>query len=68
MQKQTNDERPGMSFIDRYMPDASAEEREAALERLQRLARVLVRIEERLAREWYEKWIRSNRDGAVKLK
>lgn len=57
--------KPSDIFLDRYMPEASAEEREAALDRLRRLARVLVRIEKRLARERYETWIREKGDGAV---
>jgi hypothetical protein len=50
-------ERPyqlGDRILDRYMPNATAEEREAARQNLRRLARVLIGIEDRLAREWYE--------------
>jgi hypothetical protein len=50
MPKQPNP-RPGDLFIDRYMPGASAEEREAAYTNVRRLIAVLVRIDERLRRE-----------------
>jgi len=38
---------PGDSIIDRYLPDASAEEREEARENLRRLARFLIGVHER---------------------
>ena len=50
--------RPGDLIIDRYMPNASDAEREEARENLRLLAGVLMRIEDRLAQEWYEKRIR----------
>jgi hypothetical protein len=43
--------RPGELFIDRYMPNATEAEREEALKNLQDLIAILVRIDERLARE-----------------
>lgn len=46
-----NDPRPGDLFIDRYMPGASAEEREEAYQNVRQLITVLVRINERLRRE-----------------
>jgi hypothetical protein len=57
--------RPGDLILNRYMPSATEEVREEARENLRRLARVLLRIEERLAREWYEKQIRES--GGVKV-
>ncbi len=50
MQK-NNTSRPGDIFIDRYMPGASQEEREAAYQNVERLIAVLVRINDRLERE-----------------
>ena len=49
MQKGTD--RPGDAFIDRYMPGASAEEREEAYANLESLIEVLSQIDDRLARE-----------------
>ena len=57
--------RPGDLILNRYMPNATEEVRDEARENLRRLARVLLRIEERLAREWYEKQIRGS--GGVKV-
>jgi hypothetical protein len=57
--------RAGDLILDRYMPNATEEVREEARENLRRLAHVLLRIEERLAREWYEKQIRVS--GGVKV-
>ena len=42
---------PGMGIINRYMPDASPEEKEAALWNLKRLVGVLVKIDDRLKSE-----------------
>jgi cbb3-type cytochrome oxidase cytochrome c subunit len=42
------------------MPNASAEEREQALDSLTRLAPILMRIEDRLARQWHEQQIRDS--------
>jgi len=55
----------GDLIINRYMPNATEEERKDARENLRRFARVLLRIEERLAREWYEKQIRESGDVKV---
>lgn len=43
--------RPGEAILDRYCPDLSTTEREAALERLHGLARLLIRIAKRLDME-----------------
>ena len=39
---------PGDIILDRYLPNAAGEEREAARENLRRLARLLIRVHERL--------------------
>jgi len=57
--------RPGDLILNRYMLNATEAEREDARENLKRLARVLMRIEARLAREWYEYQIRESGAGAV---
>ena len=54
MPKQS-DTRPGDVFIDRYMPGASAEEREEAYQNVRQLVAVLVRINNRLRREAQER-------------
>ena len=66
MDTSQRDHRPGDLIIDRYMPNASEDEREAARESLRRLARILIRIEDRLAQEWYERRTREPGEGAVK--
>lgn len=50
MQKQC-DKRPEDDFIDRYMPGASEEERENARVTLNRVIKVLIQVDDRLARE-----------------
>jgi hypothetical protein len=40
---------PGDIILDRYFPNATSEEREAARENLRRFARLLIRVHERLA-------------------
>lgn len=57
--------RPGDLILNRYMRDASAEEREAARERLRCLARILIRIEERIAHDIFSPTIR--KDGLEAL-
>ena len=42
---------PGDIILDRYMPNASLEKREAARERLKRLAALIVRVHKRLLNE-----------------
>lgn len=49
--KSSRPDRPGWLFIDRYMPDATPEEQEAAYENLKGLAHTLFLIDERLAQE-----------------
>jgi len=41
--------RPGDIILNKYLPNASPEEREAARENLKRLARLLIRVHERPA-------------------
>ena len=43
--------KPGDIILDRYLPHATAEEREAARENLRRLARLILRVQARLARD-----------------
>ena len=45
---------PEDRIIERYMPDASPEEKAEARENLHRLAKVLMRIEDRMPLEWWE--------------
>jgi hypothetical protein len=45
------DPRPGFLLIERYMPDASADEREEAYASLREYIGILMRIEERVKRE-----------------
>ncbi len=47
--KSPRPDRSGWLFIDRYMPEATPEEQEAAYENLRGLAELLLRIDERLA-------------------
>ena len=56
---------PGDIILDRAMPNATQEEREAARENLRRLARLLIRVHERLAREKEESVIRTNGEPAL---
>lgn len=54
---------PELRIVNRYMPNATAEQREEAMANLRQLAQLLVRVENRLAREWYAQRIRDS--GAV---
>ena len=56
---------PADRIINRRMPNATAEEFEEARENLRKLARVILRIDERQAQEWHEKWIREA--GEIKV-
>ena len=56
--------RPGDLILDRYMPNATPEEREAAHETLRRLARFVLRVEER---KWREQQIRATDGRTVDL-
>jgi len=62
---ETPKKRPGDVILDRYMPDASAEAREEARENLRRLARLIIRVNERLAAEGGDNGIRADGGGAV---
>lgn len=59
--------RPGDFILDRYMPDATAEEREVARENLRAFALVVVGIARRLALEEREQAIRARTDITVEL-
>lgn len=52
--------RPGDIILDRYLPNASPEQREEARENLRRLARLIIRVHERLARARGDNSIRAN--------
>lgn len=52
--------RAGDIILDRYLPDASPELREEARENLRRLARLIICVHERLARERGDNPIRAN--------
>ena len=57
--------RPGDFVLNRYMPNASEAEREAARDRLGRLGALLVRILTRVKQEKREQEIRANGGVAV---
>jgi hypothetical protein len=57
-----NARKPGDYILDRYLPHASAETREESRENLRRLARLLIRVHTRLARDNPQGKIRGN-DG-----
>lgn len=57
-----NTPKPGDLLIDRYMPGATAEERERAHERIRAVVSVLIQIDERVSREAR---IREKSGGAV---
>ena len=59
--------RPGDFILDRYMPRATAEEREVARENLRAFALVVVGIARRLALEEREQAIRARTDITVEL-
>ena len=65
MQTTPTNTNPADRIIDRRMPNATAEERQEARENLRRLARVILRIDERQAREWHEQRIRVSGGGEV---
>jgi hypothetical protein len=56
---------PGDVILERYMPDATAEEREAARANLYAFVAVLLRIATREATEEAEREIRANGGGEV---
>jgi hypothetical protein len=55
----------GDRILDYYMPHASPDERNAARENLRRLAKLLIRVHERLASENPQPPIRGNPESAV---
>jgi hypothetical protein len=59
--------RPGDLILNRYMLDATEEEREDARENLRAYATVILRIATRLATEEYEQEIRAREAGKVSL-
>lgn len=59
----TSDQRPGFLIIERYMPSASATEREEAYASLREYVAILMRIEERVKRECDS----TNRAGRLRL-
>jgi len=63
--KSSSGRHPGDVILDRYLPNASMEEREAARENLRRLARLLIRVHERLAADNPQLAIRVDGTGAV---
>jgi hypothetical protein len=65
MEKTRQGESAEERIVNRYMPNATAVEREEALTNLKRLAPVLLRIENRLAREWYAQQTRDSDAAAV---
>jgi hypothetical protein len=58
--------RPGDIILNKYMPNASHEERELARESLKRLARLLLRVHERLAVDNSHTAIRAVTDSGLK--
>ena len=52
--KQSPEHKPGDLIINKYMPDATPEQKEEARENLRAFARLIVRVETRLAREAWE--------------
>jgi hypothetical protein len=57
--------RPGDIILERYIPNASEEDREIARENLRRLARLLIRVHERLTLDNPEDAIRANADSKL---
>jgi len=60
--------RPGDLILNRYMLNATEEEREEARENLRAYATVIMRIATRLATEEYEQEIRAREADKVSLK
>lgn len=56
---------PGDLILNRYMPDATPAEREAARENLRRLARLLIRVHERLALDNPQSAIRPSDEDTI---
>lgn len=47
--------KPGMALVNRYMPDATPEEKEEACYNVERFIEVLVQIDDRIGREAQER-------------
>lgn len=58
----------GDKFLDHYLPNNSIDEREAARENLRRLARLIIRVHERGARDVVDRTIRPKEIGTVDSK
>ena len=58
-------EPPELRIVNRYMPNATAEQREEAMANLRQLAQLLMRVEDRLAREGYAQQTRDSGTPAV---
>jgi hypothetical protein len=58
-------EAPELRIVNRYMANATVEQREEAMANLRQLAQVLLRIEDRLGREWHAQRIRDSGATAV---
>lgn len=54
MNKKKSADDPADRIINRYMPNATPEQRDEARENLHNLAKLLLRIETRMAKEWWE--------------
>ena len=65
METAQRERRPGDLIVDRYMPTATQEEREAARANLYAFAAVLLRCATRRANEEYESEIRASGPSAV---
>jgi len=60
-----SEHRPGDIILDRYLPNAAPEQREDARENLRRLARLIIRVHTRLARERGDNTIRAKSASEV---
>ena len=67
MEKSQSEHRPGDVILNRYMPNATAQERDVARENLRKLARFILRIEDRKALQWREQQIRESGMSEVQL-
>lgn len=63
--REKSEYRPGDVILDRYLPSATAEERETARENLYRFARLLIRVHERLALDNPQHSIRTDATSAL---
>ena len=67
MAEQAPNRRPGDVILDRYMPYATPEERDAARENLRAFAVVVFGIAKRVVMEEHERAVRANTDDHVDL-